>query len=85
MVWLEPADLSNQEKKSVQSDAGRKERADLRKADQKATKAKGKAIEPGLEVYTSSDMVTPVIGVYFPAGLMAVSIGASYPLQNELC
>ena len=43
MVWLEPADLSNQEKKSFQSDAGRKERADKRKADQKATKAKGKA------------------------------------------
>ena len=43
MVWLEPADLSNQEKKSFQSDAGRKERADKRKADQKARKAKGKA------------------------------------------
>ena len=42
MVWLEPADLSNQEKKSFQSDAGRKERADKRKADQKARKAKGK-------------------------------------------
>ena len=40
MVWPEPADLSTQEKKS---DAGRKERADKRKADQKARKAKGKA------------------------------------------
>ena len=43
MVWLEPSDLFNQEKKSFQSDAGRKERADKGKADQKARKAKGKA------------------------------------------
>ena len=43
MVWLEPADLFNQAKKSFQSDAGRKERADKRKADQKARKAKKKA------------------------------------------
>jgi len=43
MVWLEPADFFNQAKKSFQSDAGRKERADKRKADQKARKAKGKA------------------------------------------
>jgi len=43
MVWLQPFDIFNQEKKSFQSDAGRKERADKRKADQKARKAKGKA------------------------------------------
>ena len=42
-------------------------------------------LEPGLEVYTSSDMITPVIAGYFPAGLMTVSIGASYSLQTELC
>ena len=35
-------------------------------------------LEPGLEVYSSSDMITPVIAGYFPAGLMTVSIGASY-------
>ena len=43
MVRREPSDLFNQEKKSFQSDAGKKERADKRKADQKARKAKGKA------------------------------------------
>ena len=43
MVWLEPSARFNQEKKSFQSDAGREERADKRKADQKARKAKGKA------------------------------------------
>ena len=43
MVWLEPADVFNQEKKSFQSDAGRTERADERKADQKERKATGRA------------------------------------------
>ena len=43
MVWLGPADLFNQEKKSFQSDAGRTERAEERKADQKGRKATGKA------------------------------------------
>ena len=47
LVWPDPADLSNQEKKS---DAGRKEGADKRKADQKVRKAKGKA-KPGLAGY----------------------------------
>ena len=40
--WLEPLDLFNEEKKSFQSDAGRKEQADKRKAGQKATESKGK-------------------------------------------
>ena len=48
MVWLEPSDLFNQEKKSSRvmlegRKEGRKERADKGKADQKARKAKGKA------------------------------------------
>ena len=83
MVWLEPADLSNQEKKSFQSDAGRQERADKRKADQKARKAKGKARARSWGIQfirhdNSSDC-------WVLSSRMTGSIGASYPLQTELC
>ena len=83
MVSLEPADLSNQEKKSCQSDAGRKERADTRKADQQARKAKTKATSSScgiafIKEITSTDYST----VYFPSGLMTGFIGASYSFAD---
>ena len=43
LISIGPADLSNQEKKTFQSDTGRRERADNRKAERKAREAKGKA------------------------------------------
>ena len=43
LVTIEPSDMSNQEKKSFTSDEARKNRADKRKADQKARKAQGKS------------------------------------------
>ena len=43
LVTIKPSDMSNQEKKSFTSDEARKNRADKRKADQKARKAQGKS------------------------------------------
>ena len=43
VVTIEPSDLSNQEKKSFQTVESRQNRADKRKAEQKARKAAGKA------------------------------------------
>ena len=47
LVTIEPSDLTNQEKKSFGTEEARKNRADKRKAEQNARKAKGKA-KPGL-------------------------------------
>ncbi len=46
LVTIEPSDMTNQGQKSFQTDKARKDRADKRKAEQKARKAKGKA-KPG--------------------------------------
>ena len=46
LVTIEPSDMTSQEKKSFGTDEARKNRADKRKAEQKARKAKGKA-KPG--------------------------------------
>ena len=43
VVTIEPSDLSNQEKKSFQTVESKQNRADKRKAEQKARKAAGKA------------------------------------------
>ena len=43
VVTIEPSDMSNQEKKSFQTVESKKNRADKRKAEQKARKAAGKA------------------------------------------
>ena len=43
LVTIEPSDMSNQEKKSFQTVESKMNRADKRKADQKARKAAGKA------------------------------------------
>ena len=43
LVTIEPSDMSNQEKKSFQTVESKQNRADKRKADQKARKAAGKA------------------------------------------
>ena len=43
LVTIEPLDMTNQEKKSFGTDEARKNRADKRKAEQKARTAKGKA------------------------------------------
>ena len=43
VVTIEPSDMSNQEKKSFQTVESKKNRADKRKAEQKARKAQGKA------------------------------------------
>ena len=43
LVTIEPSDMSNQEKKSFQTVESKVNRADKRKAEQKARKAAGKA------------------------------------------
>ena len=47
LVTIEPSDMTNQEKKCFGTEEARKNRADKRKAEQKARKAKGKA-KPGV-------------------------------------
>ena len=42
MVSIQPADMTNQKKKSFQAQLGKKERANKKKAEQKAMKAMGK-------------------------------------------
>ena len=42
MVSIRPADTTNQKKRSFQAQVGKKERADKKKAGQKAMKAMGK-------------------------------------------
>jgi len=42
MVSIRPADMTNQKKRSFQAQVGKKERADKKKAEQKAMKAMGK-------------------------------------------
>ncbi len=75
-VPFEPADMSNQEKKSFQIEPGKKEPADRRKAEQKARKH-WERLKPVLEVYSSSGKITALITVYLHWGLMRVFIGAS--------
>ena len=75
LVAIEPSDLPNQEKKNYPSDLGRKERADKRKAAQKARKAKGKAkaSQSGI-LFIRKDNLN---SVYFPSGERTVSLAES--------
>ena len=76
MVSIQPADMTNQKKRSFQAQLGKKERANKKKAEQKAMKAMAR-LKPELEVQLSSEKITSLKPAYLPSGEMTAFTGRS--------
>ena len=90
LVTIEPSDMSNQEKKSFQTVESKMNRADKRKADQKARKAAGKAKAAPWSIlfirednfmwsmlsYCNQCLKNDEMTMYLPTGMMIVSLSS---------